>query len=338
MKPLHYMLIFVICIHWFCLPAQEPAAEAPPKPDKVIIRADAEEKRIYKMIPLATLDFKTVDAVCASWLSKEGKLVYEEKRNSVLVYDTEYVVNKIETFIRNNDREAVNIRIEIDKTGGGATGRNRFAIDNTMPRQQPVTVYQNGKKVSFSQQPMQKIDLSSSRGYESSNSKQFIVTKSGCAATLWSGVTMIDPSWYRNQKMNPSVIVVDNSGGVTRIDGTPDNPVWTDVGTSLMVLPRQLENGLIEVEVYPEISYLAGKGKRQSVKVESLSTRVTVQNGARVNIGGVISGKSKAYVNIFGPEFFKSKDISQVMSMYLTATIMEPGKTEKFGGRNWPPR
>ncbi len=330
MNTVRYVLLLTIACHILNITARETTGEAPTPPRKEIIRGDAEETKIYKLIPLATLDFKTVELVCSPWLSREGKLVNEEKRNSVLIYDTEYIVNKIETFIRDNDREAVNIRIDIDKTGGGQSGKNNFGVS-----QQPNVIYQNGKKITVNQPAAQKIDFSSSRGYESSTSKQFIVTKSGSSASLWSGVTMVDPSWLRNQRMNPAIVVI-NGSSVTKIDGTPDDPVWTDVGTSLMVLPRQLENGLIEVEVYPEISYLAGKGKRQSVKVESLSTKITVQNGARVNIGGVISAKNKEYTNIFGPDFFKSKDLGQVMSMFLTATVIEPGKSGKFGGRNWP--
>ena len=332
MNSLHYMLFIAIFVHFLDLTAQETTGEAPPQPKRVIIRGDVEEKKIYKLIPLTTLEFKTVETVCSPWLSKDGRLVNEDKRNSVLVYDTEYIVNKVETFIRDNDREAVNIRIDLDKTGGTQTGSSNFGVSR-----QPVVIYQNGKKITLNQPPAQKIDLSSSRAYESNNSRQFIVTKSGCAASLWSGVTMVDPTWLRNQKMNPAIIAA--SGNIiVKTDGTPDDPPWTEVGTSLMVLPRQLDNGLIDVEIYPEISYLAGKGKRQSVKVESLSTRVTVQDGARVNIGGVLSGKSREYSNIFGPDFFKSKDISQVMNMYLTATILEPGRSGKFGGKNWPPR
>lgn len=332
MNTLRYMLFLAFFVRILNLTAQETAGETPPTPKLVVIRGDVEEKKIYKIIPLVTLDFKTIEVVCSPWLSKDGKLVNEVKRNSVLVYDTEYIVNKVETFIRDNDREAVNIRIDIDKTAAGQSARTNFGVS-----QQPVVMYQNGKKITVNQPPGQKLDLSSRKSYESGNSSQFIVTKSGCAASLWSGTTMVDPTWFRNQKMNPAVVVVDG-GTVTKIDGVPDDPVWTDVGTSLMVLPRQLENGLIEVEVYPEISYLAGKGKRQSVKVESLSTKVVVQDGAKVNIGGVISAKNKEYVNIFGPDFFKSKDVSQVMSMYLTATVLQPGKSGKFGGKNWPPR
>lgn len=98
-----------------------------------------------------------------------------------------------------------------------------------------------------------------------------------------------------------------------------------NVGVSLYVLPRYLGNNLIEVEVYPEITQLVGKGKRKNLKVTSLSSKIIVKNGARVYIGGVVSQKRQAYRNLFGPDFFKRKGISETMDMYITATVLKPG-------------
>lgn len=300
----------------------------------VIIRADTvETAKNYKLIPLMTLEFRVLEQVCNDWLSPGGKMVYEEKRNSVLIYDTEEKIAKIEQFIKSADREAVNIRIDVDKTGGGPVSNTKFAIDpKKIAKKTGTVIYRNGKRIEVPE--IQQINVNDSRGYNTNNVSQFIVTKSGSPASLWSGKTIIDPTWLRTQKSSPGIIIV-NGGSVTKIDEIDPDIKWADVGTSLMVVPRQLENGLIEVEIYPEISYLTGKGKKQSIRVESLSSRLTVQSGCRIPIGGAISSKRKEYTNLFGPDFFHSREAGEMMDIYLTATVLSPGRNS---AKPWIPR
>ena len=291
----------------------------------------------YKIIPLSGLEFKVVDAVCRPWLSEKGKLTHETKLNSILVYDTPENIYKIKKFIGGNAQEEMNIRIDIESVGGGKTGGTNIGYYS--PGKKTVyparSSFRDGRKLDIKKNKNVEIYVNQTSGSESRLNSSFIVTKSGSPASLWSGKTMVDPSWLRYQKIQPEIVVIGADGNIIELDGTLNDPKWTNVGTSLYVLPRYLGNGMIEVEVYPEISYLTGKGKRQTVKVESLSSRLTVKDGERVPISGVIASKNKQYSNLFGPTFFKSKEISEVMNTYLRATSMKPGQSSR---REWIPR
>ena len=153
---------------------------------------------------------------------------------------------------------------------------------------------------------------------------QFIVTKSGFPASLRVGKTVVDPSRLRQVRPRHEIEIGSDSYSITT-DPPEYETKMIDVGVSLQVLPRYLNNGFIEVEVYPEITQIVGKGKRKSLKVSSLVTKIIVKNGAKVFIGGIVNQKKQAYKNFFGPNFFKRKEISETMNIYITATVLKPG-------------
>ncbi|MCP3967818.1 MAG: type II and III secretion system protein [Lentisphaerae bacterium] len=176
------------------------------------------------------------------------------------------------------------------------------------------------------------------QGTTSSLNASFIVTKSGSPAKLWSGKTIVDPTWlYFNKKYPERVYYGTAEGNYIKLTGIFNETKWNQVGTALYVNPRYIGNDMIEVEVYPEISMITGKGRTKAVKVYNLSTKVTVRNGQTIPIGGMISGKKAEYLNIFGPDFFKSGGVGEAVSTTLRATIMKPGSGLRSRS-NWIPR
>jgi type II secretory pathway component GspD/PulD (secretin) len=287
-------------------------------------------KKVYRLIPLRNVDYEIVDKVCRPWLDKDGVLTHEKKRNSILVYAEPEIIVKIRKFLDQTATPEYNIRIDIDKTGVQTDNTDRFEYRCKQP--QPVVKYKDGKYYKYKKykkyksQKDPRLVLQSRRKTVSLNSKQFIMTRSGYPASLWVGKTIVDPSWLRQVIPLRRSTIGPNSYTITT-DPPDMGDKMVDVGMSLYVLPRYLGNDLIEVEVYPEISKVVGKGKSKAVKVTSLVTKVVVKNGARVYIGGVIDQKREKYKNIFGPEFFKHKGISEVMDMYITATVLKPGES-----------
>jgi len=286
----------------------------------------AQEKKEYKLISLRNVDYEIVDRVCRPWLGKDAKLVHEKKRNSILVYAKAETIVKIRKFLDNTATPEVNIRIDIDKQGVSTKDSGRVTYRYNRPIQ--VTTYKNGKKVvssgKYRRQNRSRLILTSRSNVGSSNSSQFIVTKSGSPASLWVGKTVVDPSWLRQVRPRHEVEIGSNSYSITT-DPPEMESKMVNVGVSLYVLPRYLNNGLIEVEVYPELTELVGKRKKKFLKVTNLSTKVIVRNGARVHIGGIVSKKRDDYRSLFGPDFFKRKGVSETMDMYITATVMKPG-------------
>ena len=329
--------------------ASEPSS-ANKKRKTVIIKYEPKYEETSKIVPLKTLSFKTVKRICSPLLSKKGTIAYLPERSSVIVYDRKDVVDKIASLINKIDMPAVNIRVDVDFIGSGATRRDRLNVrfgNTKTPRKNNQFTIINGKLV-----PINRIEISGVRGSGAStrNTSQFIVTKSGCEASIWAGRRIVDPAWLRNYRLQPTVIV-QAGGGAVVIPGADNDFVWSDVGASLRVLPRAIGDDLIEVEVYPVVSYLVdepeprrngGRGgrrrnrrRRQSVKVEEISTKVTVKSGQRISIGGVINSHKDFYTNLFGPDFLSRDGNNSILDMYLTATILKPGSS---GRRSYIPR
>lgn len=288
----------------------------------------------YKLIPLNTMDFQTVENLCRPMMSEGAVLTYEKHRNAILVYDTKEVIDKITKLLADTDQEAVNIRIDIDFMNSGGGGGTEIRIDRNYggkggKNPQPLIVMKDGKVQKPQEIKIKKFGVTNDRS--SDNTSQFLMTKSGFPASLWVGKTIVDPSWLENLKyMLRPTIIAQSGGGVFVAPGTTPDFKWANVGASMKVLPVYKDNGTIDVEIYPEVSYIDGKGKNKAVKVEQLATKVNVADGQRIYIGGVISSKREEYINVFGPEFFKSSSRGNALDMYLTATALKPsGKKVK---------
>jgi len=296
-------------------------AEAEPKaPAKKIIRYEPEKEKHYKLIPLGASSFEAVSPIIKAMMSKDGILTNEDGRKSVLVYDSDEVIRKVSDFLRQIDMNIVNIRIDVDFTGSGSGSDDAIIVrpdyGGKPKRPQPWAVNKKPKNVD--------INMINRRTTTTSNSSQFVLTKSGSPASIWVGKTMIDPSWLRAAIQRPDIIIV-SPGSITRIDSPDTDIKWADVGASLEVLPTYYEDGTIEVELYPSVSCLDGKGRKRSVKVQQLSTKVRVKSGQRIFIGGLGSGKKEMYTKLFGPDFFSRKDGVDVTNIYLTATAVNSG-------------
>lgn len=284
---------------------------------KKIIRYEPEPEKHYKMLPLGASSFDAVSPIIKEMMSKNGILTYEPARQSILIYDTDAAIKKVSDFLRELDRNIVNIRVDVDFMGSGSGGKDAVVVKpdyGGKPKKgQPWQVNKKPQSVD--------VNLVNRRTNTTSNTSQFIVTKSGSPASIWVGETMIDPSWLRFAMQRPDIIIVTPNGS-TKIDGTDVDMKWANVGASLQVLPVYYEDGTIEVELYPTVSCLDGKGKRQNVKVQQLSTKVRVKSGQKIFIGGLVAGKSKQYSSLFGPDFFSRSSGVDATNIYLTATAV----------------
>ena len=295
----------------------------------IVITGNEPPPMVYKLIPLQSLEYSTVEKICRPWLNKGGVLVYEKRRRSILVYDRPAVIARIRKFISSTDTPTVNIKIEIDRQGAGQKKSDKVSY---YYHNRPKITHLKHGKVSMTY-PRNRLNIHSRRNSSSSTTSSFIVTQSGSPAQLWVGKSVVDPSWRRYQRPAKTIIVNQNS---TTVVVMPQQPVMADIGVSLQVVPRYLGNGMIEVEVYPEITEITGKRGKKAVKVTALSSKVVVKNGARVSIGGVINQNRDRYTNIFGPNFFKRSEINEVMNIYLRATVMEIGRG--YDRKDWIPR
>lgn len=74
--------------------------EKKPEAKEPVPEAKAEVSKNYKIIPLGTIEYGTVDEVCRPWLSENGRLMYSLSNNAVIVVDKPEVIAAVEKFVR----------------------------------------------------------------------------------------------------------------------------------------------------------------------------------------------------------------------------------------------
>jgi len=309
------------------------------KPKTVVITKEtiAEMKRkepFPAVIPLQSIDYDIIEAMCRPLLSDKGIMTYEANRHSVLVVDNKEVIEKIREIIGGLDVPAANIRIDVDFNNTGSSDEENLDVrvgygKGVKPNQ---VIINDGKIV----RPKSiGINATDRHGTTTRNNSQSITTMSGHPASLFVGKTIADPSWLYNYKFLPPTVIA-GGGSTIVIPSAIPGFVMRDVGSKLMVLPQLRDDGLIDVEIYPEVSYLDGKGKKQAVRVESVSTRLTVQDGQRISIGGAVSSNLDFYKNLFGPSLLSRNDNTNVLDMYLKASVLKSSKTRDTGATDDP--
>ncbi len=292
-----------------------------PKKNTVVIKYDPADKLVTEKICYETLDYSTIKEHCDKMLSPDGYILTIPEQNKIIVHDKPATIEKIRQLVQAVDTPAVNIRIDIMSSNVGSSPNDRLSADIKYddPDQEGKIVIVDGKI-----QKPKSITIDAVKGTQTTtrDNSSWIVTRSGRPASLFVGKEIIDPNWLANYKLVPTVVVV-GGGGVVKIPGSTPDFVWRNVGSSLKVLPTLKDNGLIDVEVYPEVSYLDGEGKKQAVKVESVSTRLTVREGQTIPLGGIVDKHREFYYNLFGPEFRRTGG-GGVLDMTLKASVVRP--------------
>jgi len=87
------------------------------------------------------------------------------------------------------------------------------------------------------------------------------------------------------------------------------------LGRSLVVRPRILQGGLVEVEVFPRFTRRGGRGV---IDVTELATKVVVRNGQSLVIGGTTSASSDVGSALFEVH---TREQDQSMTLILTPHI-----------------
>lgn len=259
-------------------------------------------------------------------LSDNGEVSYNAQKHTVTVIDSPAVIGKVAALIEHGKQNVYNVRVTVDYIGASADDQTRLNIhDKKKPRQQPFR-YENGKFVT----PKNAVVVANvKRDTGTSNHSMTLLTGNGFPASLWSGTVQLDPSWLEAQTLIPDMVILipGNQPQVITIPQFSTDFKWAEVGSKLMIAPTyHPETGNVTVEVYPRLSWIEGKTKRQqNVKIQSLSTTITVKEGQRVMIGSILDNKKNDYINLFGPEFFRSGSKFSVTDIYIKCEALKPG-------------
>lgn len=241
---------------------------------------DPADKEASELIPLRSVDHATVDALCSPMLSAKGRMTYLPDRGAIMVFDKRSVIDRIKGALAKFDVQPAVIQIELEfkppakEEGAGAVDWRGRPLGSEAKLPDKASIKLSGRKAS-------------SQG----GSAALITVMSGHSVTLWKGSRRPDPAWldsfchadgvelrFRGQRFVP---------GATR-----------GVEVSLNATPRLLDNGMVEIEVCPELLFPAG---RRRVKVVSLAVRALVQPGKSAPLGELSEETRAQYGALFGP-------------------------------------
>ena len=233
--------------------------------------------RTLKIFRLFHADYQDVDVVAREFLSPKGTLRYIKNQNAVVVVDYPDNIAKVKLVIDalEGNQPPANIRIKVTFDEAGESGHSGWGVDTKGP-----VVIENGKVKNA------RVDIHAGQNKKTTSSQttQQILTADGKAAQIWVGKTVREPQWVFEY-------------GRRRAWWTGDY-VDYHFGASLQVKPKLLNNGLIQIDVYPRLT--SPTGKRLSVDVKELSVSVLVRDGQTVSIGGMDEAKREAYSKILG--------------------------------------
>ncbi len=242
----------------------------------------------YVLLPLKSLSFSSVQKLCKPILSSEGLLVNEKRQNSILVYDYPQVIKKIKALLKVVDITPERIKIEIIKKANSFNKRKKNRFNKNLP--------------------MNQTDSSSN------NAIQYIIIQSGNEGKIFSGVEISVPKFYELMEHYKPNLYVDLDEFETK-----------KIGVMMTVSATSLPDNLIQIKLYPKFTSVDKDNKISYIKIEALSTSITVYNGRLVKIGGLMKNKEDEYRNIFDndTDFSGKSNTNSIMDISIRATIMK---------------
>lgn len=198
-----------------------------------------------------------------------------------------------------------NVAIEIEKIGldqRRAMDANlafRFADENVVVRGGGATARRNGLRVGIAGPNFRaRLGASLRRGRRSTTERMFITVLNGHEGQILLGRdTFVETLAYWTP-FGRKVLVERQF-----------------VGRSLVVRPRILPGGMVEVELWPRFTT---RGRRGAIDVTQLATKVVVRSGQSIVIGGMTSASDDVGSVLFG---IGRDRRTSTMTMILTPQI-----------------
>ncbi len=272
-------------------------ADTSPSPATGTVKGQA---RQISLIPLRSITFAEAEPVLRSFLTEEGRLVYFDSRNAIVVIDQSENVAVIKQVLEEIDTPAVNVRISVSFDTQSSGSEARVGAETGGIR---ITRSVGGKTTVEGDVF---VGAGLGRTESSERSTQFVLTRSNRPARIWVGETVAEPLW---------VFEYGIRHGWWRRE-----LVWQDIGASLWVQPRVLGDNMIEVEVFPRITVRGDQPLALDVK--EVSTNVVVQNGQSMSLGGLDQEQRDFYVKLLGiGRIFNGRSLA----ITLRADIVAPG-------------
>lgn len=230
---------------------------------------------------------KELEKVLSGMLSKGGALNVETRTNSIVVTDLPEVIHEMDSMIQILDKQTLQVRIKTKLVQVEYGALKELGI---------IWSLSNTDDISTNTHGLIGVDASpnASRG-------TLLLSKLSPTWNLEAAIGALEDENRAEVLSEPSILVSDNEEAmilsgkkvpiVTRDFAGNQIIQFYDVALKLTVTPHISPNGLITLELHPEISDLAGEAPGAAgpvISSQEAQTKLTMRSGETIVIGGIL--------------------------------------------------
>jgi len=228
-----------------------------------------------------------LEKVLSGMLSKGGALNVETRTNSIVVTDLPEVISEIDSMIKVLDKQTPQVRIKAKLVQVDYGAVKELGIVWSLSNLNDASTSTH-TGVGFNAAP------SASRG-------TFLLSKISSDWNLEASISALEDENKAEILSEPSILVTDNQEAmilsgkkipiVTRDFAGNQIIQFYDVALKLKVTPHISPNGVIMLELHPEISDIAGEAPGAAgpvISSQEAITKLAVKSGETVVIGGIL--------------------------------------------------
>ncbi|MFH1452596.1 MAG: secretin N-terminal domain-containing protein [Armatimonadota bacterium] len=244
----------------------------------------------YKIFKLKYIKAKEVVPIIKMFMSKDGRIVPDERLNSIIVADHEKNLIKIQEYLDKNDTALPNVMVNAKIVSEEELSRTGILINWQLTNNYWRAAFLGPGNYNFE---------------NSLEATLLVMSRHEGKITIGRDVPY--PHWF--------YVYTQNQGYI------PATTVkFYNVDSGIVVTPRVIEGtDEVELTVFPFISYQADNNIPGVVKYGEIQTVIKVKNGQSVVLGGSNQGKDNIVSTVLNGSM-KEKGKSNFV-VVLTATI-----------------
>lgn len=279
---------------------------------QIIYAQDVSEETVLrpKIVPIGSVDYQRVKSYFDKIKSKNGTIGYLANRKSVMVYDSQEVVDKV---IKYAGRYLKNSTLQMGLTFEYLEVAGCKVENEVFDPSWKVKV--DGDKVKIP--VVEGFDVTP---YALSYANKIIKKKTifpGKTLTIAKGTPRKDYEQFWDFLVDPETVLLRDEK-VFKFT----KKVYPDKMTSYLKLTSRFSknSGRVELEIFPVLE-MEIEGKSYFLKVASLATRSRLRLNRKLAVGVLMHTRYKGYQELFGIDFFEEKSRISIYDLCISTSI-----------------
>ena len=247
-------------------------------------------------------DPAAMESMVKTLVVEDGNFVLDLKGNRLLVITTDENHEQIKGIVGQLSAPPANVKIDVAIRSASAGSSSEASVSGSGDIQ-----FENGV-TSSRIKLFPKLEHQS--GTSSSDVNQMLVVSSGREASLHVGESVPYIDWLVDYGLQCGALV--------------QRVAWQNVGSSLVVEPTVLADGMIRVRLTPELSGMVD-GQPMRTRFATVATEVYVRDGETISLGGLDQNRDFYSKFLIG---LSRGGMQESLSITLTPRVMQPGSAQ----------